>query len=179
MSTPASDRYAESLRELVRAEIASQLPFAFVWEYQVIAATPTTIDATPVQAGAPVPPLTGIPTLTGIAGGSCTPVPGTHVGIGFLDGNPGKPRLLAVFDGTPPLVSELDVSTILTLGDQSAMPLAHAQWVVALTASLQTLAAGLAALTTPPLTPVGAVGTAFTSALAAVVPSPTLKVVAT
>lgn len=175
MLAGASEPWIESIRELIRQEIAGSVPYAQTYDYVVTATTGSTIDALPDDPTRGAPPLTGVPFRCGVPGGSATLTPGTHVGITFLDGNPGKPVLSGAIDSTTAL-TELIQATTLQLGDASAQPLAHASWITNLVVALNALASGLTALTTPPLTAVGAVGTAFTTALQAVLPSPTVKV---
>ncbi|MGA7122810.1 MAG: hypothetical protein WBY94_22105 [Polyangiaceae bacterium] len=100
MLAGASEPWIESIRELIRQEIAGSVPYAMTYDYVVTATTGSTIDALPADPTRGAPPLTGVPFRCGVPGGSATLTPGTHVGIAFLDGNPGKPVLAGAIDST-------------------------------------------------------------------------------
>jgi hypothetical protein len=175
MLAGGSEPWIESIRELIRQETAF-LPYAQQYDYVVTATTGSTIDALPADPTRGAPPLTGVPFRCGVPGGSATLTPGTHVAIGFLDGNPGKPVLMGAIDSTAPVTEMIQVATSLQLGDTSALPLAHAIWLSDLVVVLTTFAGELSALVPIPLAPVAAIGVAFNTALQAVIPSPTVKV---
>ena len=174
----SSDDWLDTIREMVRQEMAASLPFAQVYDY-VVTRGSATVDALPADPTRGVPGVTGVPYRSGTPGGSATLAPGTHVGIGFLDGNPGKPVLMGAIDGTAPITESIGVTATLQLGDQSAQPLTPAAWSAALLTALTTFATAMAALTTPPLTPIGTAGDILETALGALGPIATTKVLAT
>jgi hypothetical protein len=96
--TPFDDRWIESVREIVRQEVAAQAPYAGVYDYVVTASNGSTCDAVPADTSRGLPPVTGIPILSGIPGAKVTPANGSRVGIGFLDCNPTKPFVWGLFD---------------------------------------------------------------------------------
>jgi hypothetical protein len=177
MTSATNDRWIEDIRELIRQEVSASVPYAQSYEYVVTASSGTSIGALPVDPTRGVPPLTSVPYRSGVPGGSATLTPGTHVCIGFLDGNPGKPALLGVFDGTAPLTETIGVSGTLTLGDASAAPLVHASWMTNLVIVLETFAAALSTSVT--LANVIASGGTLGTGLSAMTPSPTTKVLGT
>jgi hypothetical protein len=177
----ASDRLQSALRGVNQALNPRQV-FAMTWEYTVIDATPgppTKIDCQVVdgETSAHLPQqLTQLVLWPGPSGIVAVPQPGSIVRIGFVNGDPTKPFVAGLDPNGTPLMVMGFVELTMQLGDASAQPLAQAQWITELTTALTALASGLAALTTPPLTPVGTVGTAFGTALGAVIPAPTIKV---
>jgi len=177
MTSASNDRWIEDIRELIRQEIAASVPYAHEYEYAVTASSGSSFDAFPVDPTRGVPPLTGVPYRSGVPGGSAMLAPGTHLTIGFLDGNPGKPILRGVFDGTAPLNETIGVTGTLSLGDASATPLAHASWVTGILAVLNTFGAALSASVT--LANVIASGGTLTGGLLSVPASPTTKVLGT
>jgi hypothetical protein len=98
-TTPPTDRWLGSIRELVRQEVAATVPYAGLKEYVVTASNGSTVDAVPADPTRGLPPVTGIPILSGIPGAKVTPAVGSHLAIGFLDFNPAKPFVLGAFDG--------------------------------------------------------------------------------
>jgi hypothetical protein len=178
-----SDRLRAALAN-VNDALNPDLLYLAQWEYRVISAVPgppVKIDCSAIDAEtvANLPAqLVGLVLWPGPGGFMAQPLPGTIVRVGFVNGDPSKPYVAGLDPNGTPLLT-FGFSTLLELGDASAQPLTHAAWTAAIVAALTGLASGLAALTTAPLTPVGAVGTAFGTALAAVVPSPTTKVLAT
>lgn len=184
-ATPAGDRWLESIRELIRDEVSAALPYSGVYDYQVI--TPSdgkTVNALPVDGTRGLPPVSGVPIRTGIAGGSCAPQAGTHVAIGFLDQNPTKPFVFGVFDSTGALMVQIDALTtsigpngIVLLGGGAA-PLATAPWAFAIETALTTLGAAFEGLGGV-LAPLVAIGTALVSQVDSAPPAATTKTTAT
>ena len=182
MSAP--DRLAESLRR-VNGALNPRLVFLATWEYRVISAEPgppTKIDCSAVdeETSALLPSqLVGLVLWPGPSGIVAVPQPGTIVQVGFVNGDPSKPRVVGLDpDGTPLMVMGF-VSATMQLGDQSAAPITPTAYSVALDTALTVFANAMSVLTTPPLTPIGAAGTILLAALGAL-PSPaTTKVLAT
>jgi hypothetical protein len=164
--TVPADAYLESIREIIRSEVRATLAYAVTSEYQVVATDGTTIDAFPVDPTSGLPPVTSVPILTGIAGGSCTPTPGTHVGIGFLDANPAKPRLVGIFDtttGAAASITDLQVNIGVMPVDGVVLQTALAAQLSALSTLLTTIELLLAAISAPfaagpPPVPVNSLG---------------------
>lgn len=190
ISAGGNDRWIEDIRQIIRQELANSLVYARVWEYVVVSSDGTNVDLFPVDPSAPIPPLKGIPIRTGIAGGSCTPAPGTHLAVGFLDANAGKPRVFGVFDGTLPTQEAIDATALLKLGPSVAVvqiaggatPIVPTPWATGLATALAATAASLTAFGVgppTPLTPLGAIGTALTMALGELPAPATTKTVAT
>jgi hypothetical protein len=161
--------------------MSASVPYAQAYEYVITASNPAlgTVDALPADPNRGVPPLTGVPYRSGVPGGSAQLTQGTHVAFGFLDGNPAKPILLGVFDGTPPLTESIGVTATLQLGDTSALPVVPAPWGAALATDLTTFATAMAAAATGPLAPMAAPATALQTAIALLPPGATTKVRAT
>jgi hypothetical protein len=90
MVSGGNDRWIEDIREMIRQEVAASLPYAHTYEYVVIATDAVTIDALPVDQSRGLPPVTGLQLTAGLGALACE---GSHIGIGFYDGNPGKPFL--------------------------------------------------------------------------------------
>jgi hypothetical protein len=116
MLAGASEPWIESIRELIRQEIAGSVPYAQTYDYVVTATTGSTIDALPSDPTRGAPPLTGVPFRCGVPGGSATLTPGTHVGITFLDGNPGKPVLSGAIDSTGAVMVAINAATVSLAG---------------------------------------------------------------
>jgi hypothetical protein len=178
------DRLQGALRR-VNGALNPRQVFALQWEYAVIVARPgppVTIDceAVDTETTAHLPAqLTNLVLWPGPSGFVAQPPPGSIVRVAFVNGDPSKPTVAGLDPNATPLLVFAYASVAIQLGDQSAQPLVHAAWLAAIVAALEGLAAGLAALTTAPLTPISVVGSAFETALGLIPPSPTTKVLAT
>jgi hypothetical protein len=103
-----ADRLAAAWRALVRAEQPSQT-FLGTYSYAVQATDGKTVDAAPTDTTIPLPPITKVPIYTGLPGTTCKPAVGSILAIGFLNGDPSRPFVAGVFDGsntaTAPLIA--------------------------------------------------------------------------
>jgi len=97
-TTPQIDRYLAAMREIVRQELARSL-FG-VYEYVVQpSSSGNTVDIVPADTSTGAPNISGLVIWMGVPGSTCTPFPGSHLAVVFLDGNRAKPRVIA-FDAT-------------------------------------------------------------------------------
>lgn len=179
-----ADRMLEALHGIDRA-VHPETLYTMQWEYRVLSATPgppTRIDCEAVdpvtQSNLPKQ-LVGLLLWPGPSGIVAVPQPGTLVRIGFLNGDAAKPFVAGLDPNGTPLLAMGFVSTVLQLGSASAAPLTPAAWAAALQVALTTFATAMAALTTPPLTPIGTAGTILETALGALPPAATTQVLGT
>jgi len=96
---PPTDRLIDDIRALIREEIET-FTFTGVYEYAVQATDGTTVDAQPTSTSLPLPSLRKVPLRTGIPGTSVSPSSGSLLAVGFLNGDPTRPIVFGVFDGT-------------------------------------------------------------------------------
>lgn len=184
MSAAASTDRLRSALERTNSALNPRQVYALQWEYQVISATPgppVTIDCSAIDAEtqAVLPAqLTGLVLWPGSSGLVAVPQPGTLVRIGFVNGDPTKPVVVGLDPhGTPLLV--MGFATLLQLGDASAAPVTPSTWAAALATDLTVFATAMAAAATGPLAPMAAPATALETALGALPPPATTKVLAT
>lgn len=90
MVSGSNDRWLEDLRELIRQEVSASLPYAPLYEYQVVVAAGGQVSALPVDSSTGAPPLTGLQVAGGVGTLNAN---GGKILIGFRDGNPAKPFL--------------------------------------------------------------------------------------
>ena len=183
MTASVPDRLLGAMAR-VNASLNPRLAYSLQWEYRVLTASPgppVTIDCEfvdPEESGVLPAQLVGLVLWPGPSGFVAVPLPGTIVRIGFVNGDPSKPAVVGLDpNGTPSLV--FGFATLIQLGDQSAQPLTPTAWSAALLTALTTFATAMAALTTPPLTPIGTAGDILETALGALGPIATTKVLAT
>lgn len=183
MTAATTDRLRNALAG-VNGALNPRSLYAGEWEYRVIAATPgppTKIDCSAVDAEtqAHLPSqLNQLVLWPGPSGFVAVPQPGTLVRVSFVNMDPTKPVVVGLDpDGTPLVV--MGFASLIELGDASAAPLTPAAWAVALAEALTIFATAMAALTTAPLTPVGAAGTILETALGALPLPATTKTLAT
>jgi hypothetical protein len=180
----APDRLSDSLRR-VNGALNPRLAYLAQWEYQVISATPgppVTIDCSAVDAETQdVLPsqLVGLVLWPGSSGIVSVPQPGSIVRVSFVNGDPSKPTVVGLDPNGTPLLAMGFVSTVLRLGDQSAAPLVPATWGAGLATDLTVFAAAMAAAATGPLAPMAAPATALQTAIAALPPVATTKLLGT
>lgn len=110
------DRIRGALERLARAALSSA-PFAHVYEYRVIQmAVGGYLDLQPTDTSLGLPVLTRVLPRPGVAGSSSTPVPGSIVLVGFVNGSPARPYVAAwAAPGDPgavPLVAALDGTSV-------------------------------------------------------------------
>lgn len=178
------DRLRSAL-EGVNQALNPRQAYALVWEYRVIAAQPgppVTIDCSAVdaQTQALLPAtLSGLTLWPGPSGFVAVPQPGSLVRVAFANGDPSKPMVVGLDPSGTPLLVMGFVETVIQLGDQSAAPLTPAAWAVALAADLTIFATALAAAAVGPLAPIAAPATALETALAALPPALTTKLLGT
>ncbi len=132
------------------------------------------------------PDLQQVTIWAGAPGDTAKIANSTSVLVVFVEGQKSQPVVLG-FDRTLPLERTVDATTAVHVGPSAtSVDLAGGEGgalVLAtpyqqLLTALQTFAASLAALTSPPLTPVGAAGTALQTALLALPAPATTKVTA-
>ncbi len=178
-----SDHLINSLQRVNQALNPRQAYLA-VWEYRVIAAQPgppVKIDCSAIdpETQAVLPQqLVGLVLWPGASGFVAVPQPGTIVRVQFVNGDPSKPAVVGLDpSGTPLLV--YGFGTVVQLGDESATPLTPTTWSAALAVDLSTFAAAMVAVATGPLAPIAAPATALQTAIGALPPAATTKVLAT
>jgi hypothetical protein len=167
------DRLLVALRALVR-DMDPRRDYRGVFEYQIVAATSSTVDATPTDTSVGLPSVSKALLRPSILGESVTPSTGSLCLIAFINCDPTRPICVGVLP--KPVSATVDASATLTLGPSSASvnigptpaPLAKgiatATGFTAMAAGATTLA-GLAATSaswTAGLT-AGAVAAAFTA----------------
>lgn len=95
----ATERLRTDLRSIIRQEIAA-LTYMGVWEYTIVAATSSTVDATPTNSSMPL--LTSVPMQPSLLGEVVTPTVGSKCRIWFVNGDPTRPECCGIV-GTPVL----------------------------------------------------------------------------
>ncbi len=88
-----TERLLVNLRALIRAEM-SQFSYAGVWEYTIVSATTTTVDATSDHAT--MPALTKVPMMAGLLGEVVLPTPGAKCRIRFVNNDPTRPECIGI-----------------------------------------------------------------------------------
>ncbi len=115
MSEPnAMDRFLGDIRKLIRAELPN-LTYLGTWEYAVQGVNGDgSINATPTDPRAPVPPLNMIPIAAGPDGSTSTPTVGKTCTIRFINGDPTRPRVV----GNQPIVkiATIDATDAVNIG---------------------------------------------------------------
>lgn len=106
-----TERLRDSLRSLIRAELAS-FSYAGVWEYEIASGTPTTVDATSTDSR--MPDVTKCPMYPGLLGEVVTPTPGTKCLVAFVNMDPTRPICIAI-EGIG-LTAIIDASVAVRLG---------------------------------------------------------------
>lgn len=154
MVAQPADRLLEVVRAIVRTELAlARLTFANVWEYQVASASVSaegvsTIDGYPVSANPVLPALVGVQLRPALPGASATPAPGSLALVAFVNGEPGRPVVLA-YDGTPAVTVAFGSASV-ELGGAEALPIARAPALQTWAPLVVSALAGLG-VTVPPL----------------------------
>jgi hypothetical protein len=179
-----AEAYLAAIRAIIKQEMATWQPGCF--DYVVVTGYPNgTADLRPADTTRGLPSISGLSIWSGLPGGTVQPQTGAHCSVVMLDTRQSKPVVIGAFDTTTAQLIQIQANLmqlfapVIQAGDDSAEPLAKAQWVTELVAALTTFATALAALTSPPLTPIGAAGDALETALAAITPSPTTKLLGT
>jgi hypothetical protein len=182
VTQPVPDRLTGSMRRINRA-LNPRDVYAVTWEYQVILAKPgppVTIDceAIDTETTAVLPlQIVGLVLWPGPSGFVAVPAPGTIVRIGFVNADPGKPFVAGLDpNGTPTIV--YGFATVIQLGDATATPVTPTTWAAALAVALTTFSAAMFAAATGPLTPMAAPAAALNTAVGALPPAATTKVLA-
>lgn len=91
------DRMLGDFRAIVHQETA-RYALAGMWTYEIVSATPNTVDALPLEKDR-VPPVKDCPMLPGLVGEEVTPAPGSKCYVVFADLNPARPYV-AHIEGT-------------------------------------------------------------------------------
>ena len=140
--SPTSDRFRAALLGFIQ-QLMPNLPYYGRYRYTVVtAAAPTPPSMTYTISGTPadpliaklLPPLANITMTPGNVWGFSIPVPGSVVVVGFMNGDPSLPEVIAMDPTTPP--------TAVYVG--------------------ATMTSGLPLVLAPPLiTALGAIGTGF------------------
>lgn len=125
--TGASRRLA-SIKRLVEA-LFPQLPFLGTWEYRVVTQEGKRLNLQPVRVSTGMPTLRRVPMRPGQAGSDSDLTPGARVLVTFVDGQPGRPAVVALEDaegsGFKPIMTSIDATTLVKLG-AGALPVARA-----------------------------------------------------
>lgn len=114
----AIDRILASFESLV-ALFTRRLPAAFVWSYSVESATETSFSGRRLSPDCPFDDMPEIPLMPGIAGAGIRPAVGSIALVAFVDGDPGKPRVVG-WDQQVPLSVTIDASEKLRAGPSAA-----------------------------------------------------------
>lgn len=114
----AIDRILASFEQLV-ALFTRRLPAAFVWSYSVESATETSFSGRRLSPDCPFDDMPEIPLMPGIAGAGVRPAVGSIALVAFVDGDPGKPRVVG-WDQQVPLSVTVDASEKLRAGPSAA-----------------------------------------------------------
>lgn len=184
-----TDRGRAALEKLVALLLPSLAGYV-EWEYQVIASTPgppVKIDCIPNVSSCPFGPLAGLTLWPGPDGGVAVPTIGKLVLVRF---NNARRPVVCGLDPTDTPVLVYQYGTIVQAGDATATPLVKAIPYAGLLTAVGALATGVtsfgpacAASTDPVLVTaagaLGSVGAALTSALAALPPPATEKLLGT
>jgi hypothetical protein len=133
-----------------------------------------------VDTAAGIPDTLPLSPWTGVSGASVKYKLGSQVRVAFFEGAASQPIVDSYDPTSIPLQATYDATAAVNVGPSAATvalaggaaPVATGPWATQLMAALDALAMALSALTTPPLSPVGAAGAAFQTALGAL-PSPT------
>lgn len=160
--------------------VLAQVPrllFLGVYEYVVTGTAGPTFSGKCTDDGLGMPDMSGQPLLPATGGGAAVWPAGTKMLVSFVNGDPTRPVLLNADPSATAITATLFASATLSLGDNTAAPVAHASWLTAVVTALGTFASALSSSVS--LANVIASGTTLTTALAAVTPSPTTKVLAT
>lgn len=185
-SNVAVDPVMGALTNLVR-ELAGVANLRVIPYRYVNASSNGRVNLQAVDKAEGQPDLENVEPFAGMPGDTAKFAPATNVLVLFVEGQKGKPKAFA-YDATLPLERTIDASTAVHVGPSAtsvdlaggeggALVLAdpYQELIVALTA----LATTLSGMTTAPLTPIGAAGTTFLTALQALPPPATEKVTAT
>ena len=135
---PVDDRALHALRELVRA-VLPQLALLGTWEYRVDVGGTSSVTCSPVDPTLGLPGGVVAQIWPSVLGEQVTIAPGQRVLLAFIDGDAGRPVVLAGDPSTRPTAAAL-------LGPGSAA--ARVGDTVTITAA-QILAAAMVAGTTP------------------------------
>lgn len=170
-ATPAT-QLASDLRAMVQQ--FSGVKFARGYLYRITSQAPDgRLALQAVDKAQGLPDMIPIAPWAGMAGLSAKFTPGAMVRVSFPSGDPGQAIADLYEPGVLPSEVTLDALAFVHVGGPT--PLVLAPPYAALLAALTTFSGALAALTSAPLTPVGAAGTALQTALAALPPPATVK----
>ena len=89
-----ADAGAATFAALVRA-FTRETFFHAVYEYRVISVAGGYLDLRPMRSARGLPDLSNVPMRSGSPGAAGTPVAGSSVLVGFLDGDPTRPAVLS------------------------------------------------------------------------------------
>ena len=119
------DRLKRAIRALIR-DAMIEVRHHGVWEYRVFGSSGNRWDLQIVESASGLPDLQGVPLRPGLPGGNADLTIGSVVLVGFVNGNPARPVVLAYEDpdgdGWAPPTVEIDATSI-ELGDAVARAL--------------------------------------------------------
>lgn len=110
------DRILSALERVAKRALASA-PYAHLYEYRVIhVQVGGYMDLQPTDTGLNLPVLPRVKAWPGVGGSSTTPVPGSLVLVGFINGSPARAYVAAWAPsgdpGAVPLVAEIQGTSV-------------------------------------------------------------------
>jgi hypothetical protein len=121
-ASPSRSRRADAYRRLLAA-LDPGARFRGVHEYRVVTQSGERLNLQPVRSRAELPDLARVPVRQGVPGIKATHLPGSHVLVAFLDGDPSRPAVVG-FDapdqpGWMPLFLEIGAAPTLGVARQT------------------------------------------------------------
>jgi hypothetical protein len=181
-SDSPTSRFADALASMVKA--FAGVRYLRTYRYRVVVSAIGKAELQAISDDAP--DLNPLDQFTGLSGAAETLAPATEVVVGFAEGDPRYPRLLARGGAPIPLILNLSAATSIALTAPAiafvgaatfgipgtAVPLTLGPWATAIQAALATFAASAAAATTA--AQIATAAGILSTALGALPPSQTL-----